>query len=224
MSWILNVLSKNIADSVIYAKSARQMWLELEERFGQLVNGAKLYHVKKEMSHVSQGTSDIASYFTKVKNLWDELDNLDEIPLCTCSIVEKTLKREQDQKLLQFLMGLNDEYNAVRGNILMMTPLPSISKVYSMLIQEEKQREIGSSNHFLADSTSLVAEVHKPNQFYKGRLDKIEGTHGRFERLETRKPNLFCNYCKKPRHSVDKCHKIHGFPPNFKNNCYGTSQ
>lgn len=52
MSWILNVSSKNIADSVIYAKSARQMWLELEERFGE-VNGAKLYHVKKEMSNVS---------------------------------------------------------------------------------------------------------------------------------------------------------------------------
>lgn len=98
----------------------------------------------------------------------------------------------------------------------MMTPLPSISKVYSMLIQEEKQREIRACNHFLTDSASLVAEVHKSNQFYKGRLDKIEGTHGRFEKFETRKPNLFCNYCKKPRHSVDKCYKIHGFPPNFK--------
>jgi len=124
----LNVLSKNITDSVIYAKSARQMWLELAERFGQ-INGAKLHHVKKGMSNVSQGTNDIASYFTKVKSLWNELDDLYEIPFCTCSAAEKTLKREQDQKLLQFLMGLNDKYNAVRGNILMMTPLPSISKV-----------------------------------------------------------------------------------------------
>jgi len=44
------------------------MWLELEERFNQ-VNGAKLYHVKKEISNVSQGTNDIASYYTKVKSL-----------------------------------------------------------------------------------------------------------------------------------------------------------
>ena len=34
MSWILNVLTKSIADSVIYTKTARQMWVELEERFG----------------------------------------------------------------------------------------------------------------------------------------------------------------------------------------------
>jgi len=80
----LNVLAKNIVDSITFAKTARQMWTELEERFGQ-VNGAKLYHAKKELCTVSQGTDDIASYFTKVKSLWDELDDLDEIPSCTCS-------------------------------------------------------------------------------------------------------------------------------------------
>ena len=52
MSWMLNVLAKTIADSIIYAKIARQMWEELEERFVQ-VNGAKLYQVQKEMYNVS---------------------------------------------------------------------------------------------------------------------------------------------------------------------------
>ena len=47
MSWILNVLSRNIANSIIYTKSARQMWVELEERFGQ-INGAKLYQIQKK--------------------------------------------------------------------------------------------------------------------------------------------------------------------------------
>jgi len=165
MSWILNVLTKPIADSIIYTKTARQMWVELEERFGQ-INGAKLYQVKREMCNISQGANDIATYFTKIKSLWDELDDLDEIPMCTCNSAEKMLKREQNQKLLQFLMGLNDDYNSVRGNILMMSPLPTISQVYSMLIQEEKQREIRSNGHFLADSASLAVESFKPQQAY----------------------------------------------------------
>jgi len=93
MSWILNVLTKTIADSIIYAKSARQMWVELEERLG-LINGAKLYQVKKKMSNVNQGTNDIATYFTKVEGLLDELDDLDEILVCTCNSAEKMLKRE----------------------------------------------------------------------------------------------------------------------------------
>ena len=48
MSWILNVLSKNNADSIIYAKTARQIWVELKERFGQ-INGSKLYQVEKDI-------------------------------------------------------------------------------------------------------------------------------------------------------------------------------
>ena len=60
------------------------MWVEFEERFAQ-VNGAKLYQVKKEMCKLSQGADDIATYYTKVKRLWDELDDLDEILVCTCN-------------------------------------------------------------------------------------------------------------------------------------------
>ena len=215
MSWILNVLSKNIADSIIYAKTARQMWVELEERFGQ-INGAKLYQVKKEICTISQGAEDITSYFTKVKSLWDQLDDLDEIPICTCSSADKMLKREQNQKLLQFLMGLNDDYNSIRGNILMMSPLPTISQVYSMLVQEEKQREIRSSGHFLGDSASLAVEAYKPTFAHKRRQ---ENANSRFDKTEPRRAgqsNLFCSYCKKPGHSVDKCYRLHGFPPNFK--------
>ncbi|XP_009760805.1 uncharacterized protein [Nicotiana sylvestris] len=25
-----------------------------------------------------------------------------------------------------------------------------------------------------------------------------------------------CKYCKKPSHTIDKCYKLHGYPPNFK--------
>lgn len=42
-SWLLNSLSKDIGDSVIYSNSARELWISLEHRFGQS-NGAKLYY------------------------------------------------------------------------------------------------------------------------------------------------------------------------------------
>jgi len=136
------------------------MLVELEERLEQ-INGAKLYHAQKEMCNVNQGASDISTYDIKVKGLWDELDDLDEVPVCACASAEKIFKREQNKKLLQFLIGLNDDCNSVRGNILMMSPLPSISQVYPVLIQEEKQQEIRSTGHFLADSASLAVEAHK---------------------------------------------------------------
>lgn len=46
--------------------------------------------------------------------------------------------------IMTFLMGLNDSYAQVRGQILLMEPLPRINKVFSLIIQEERQRKIGS--------------------------------------------------------------------------------
>jgi hypothetical protein len=42
--------------------------------------------------------------------------------------------------MMQFLMGLNDNYNGVRSNILTMSPLPNVRQAYSLVIQNETQR------------------------------------------------------------------------------------
>ncbi|XP_015166024.1 uncharacterized protein [Solanum tuberosum] len=72
-SWLLNSLSKEIVGSVIYSKSARHLWNDLADRFGQ-ANGAQLFHLQKGLADSVQGNSDIAGYFTKIKKIWDELD------------------------------------------------------------------------------------------------------------------------------------------------------
>lgn len=46
--WLLNSLSKEIAESVLYSKTAKTIWEELEERFGQS-NGPLLYQLQKEI-------------------------------------------------------------------------------------------------------------------------------------------------------------------------------
>lgn len=51
------------------------------------------------------------------------------------------------------------------------------------------------------------------------RLDSRSGVTNRFERNEGKRlnmTNLFCNYCKKPGHTIEKCYRLHGFPPNNK--------
>ncbi|XP_019225781.1 PREDICTED: uncharacterized protein LOC109207338 [Nicotiana attenuata] len=158
-SWILNALSKDIADSVIYSKTAKELWDSLEQRFGKS-NGAKLFHLQKELSSLTKGNNNIAGYFTKIKRLWDELDALNVIITCSCVCLcegkAKLTKSLEDQRLIQFLMGLNDVYAQARGNILMMSPLPSVDITYSLLLQDENQREIYVNAHFSSDSTSFM--------------------------------------------------------------------
>ncbi|XP_059315522.1 uncharacterized protein LOC132066174 [Lycium ferocissimum] len=159
ISWLLNSLSRDISESVLYYHTAKDIWVELEARFGQS-SGARLYQLQKELSDLVQGSSDIAAYFTKIKRLWDELDTLDSfIPcscICSCGAKEKNVKFKQDERLVKFLMGLNDSFCGARGNILMISPLPTIANAYALLVQEEKQREMQNTPKFPGESSSFA--------------------------------------------------------------------
>uniref|UniRef100_A0A0V0HSJ1 Putative ovule protein n=1 Tax=Solanum chacoense TaxID=4108 RepID=A0A0V0HSJ1_SOLCH len=166
ISWLLNSLSREISESVIYSTTAKELWVDLEARFGQS-SGAKLFQLQKELNDLVQGSSDIATYYTKIKRLWDELDSLDAFVLClcncTCEAKRKNIKAKQDERLVQFLMGLNDSYCGARGNILMISPLPTIANAYALLMQEEKQREMHSTAKYPGESSAFIAAKQDMN-------------------------------------------------------------
>ncbi|XP_076895723.1 uncharacterized protein LOC143548433 [Bidens hawaiensis] len=133
ISWILNILNHDIRDSVLCAETAQILWNELNSRYGQ-ANGARVYQIQKNLCQIYQGSSDIANYFAKIKSNWDELNDVNTIPPCTCGAAHAFAKREEDQRLIQFLVGLNPSYDMIRSNILMMQPLPSIDHAYGILM------------------------------------------------------------------------------------------
>ncbi|XP_074373494.1 uncharacterized protein LOC141713822 [Apium graveolens] len=106
-------------------------------------------------------------YSNSAHEIWLELEERygvssgAQLFVCSCGCQrgasQKLSKFQQDQRFIQFLMGLNESFNVIRGSTLMRSPLPSIDQVYSLLLQEETQREIHSTGHFLPDSASLNA-------------------------------------------------------------------
>lgn len=117
ISWILNSVSIDIRNSIVYLKSARTMWLDLEDRFVQR-NVPKLFNLRKEISHLTQGSMSISSYFTKFRTINDESDCIVTKPrctcnLCTCAVNKKLLDMDLNEQLTQFLMGLNETYTGL---------------------------------------------------------------------------------------------------------------
>ncbi|GKA56794.1 cysteine-rich receptor-like protein kinase 8, partial [Tanacetum coccineum] len=115
ISWILNTVSEQIENNPNFLNSASKLWLELQEHYAQ------------------------------IDGLWDEFDALEApyLCLCVCSCANGMINGERDQRkrLIQFLMGLDECYSNIRGQILLMQPLPTTAKAYTMVRQEEKQRE-----------------------------------------------------------------------------------
>ncbi|KAJ0010119.1 hypothetical protein Pint_33527 [Pistacia integerrima] len=127
ISWIFNSLHPTLHNSVACFITAQEIWKDLEERFSQ-GNAPRIYQ---------QGMS-VSTYYTKLKGIWDELNTYSQIPTCTCGSAQAFVEREKE-KVHQFLMGLNEKYNTVCSQILNIEPLPSLSRVYGLVAQEERQ-------------------------------------------------------------------------------------
>jgi hypothetical protein len=203
LSWILNSVSKDIAASVIYLNTAEEIWLDLKERFSQK-NGPRIYQIQKSISSLSQENLTISTYYTKLKALWEELNNYRPISACSCGAQKSALEYFQQESVFQFLMGLNDSFSHIRGRILLIDPLPPMNKVFSLLLQEERQREISSSVGYFNHNTAALASK------------AISNTPSRFSKPAMRKDRPICTHCGIPGHIVEKCYKLHGYPPGFK--------
>lgn len=55
-------------------------------------------------------------------------------------VLGHNMKIVEDMELIQILMGLNDAFTGVRGNILMMNPLSSTAQTYCIILHEDSKR------------------------------------------------------------------------------------
>ena len=73
---------------------------------------------------------------------------------CSCGAMTIIEEYQEHDSILEFLIGLNDSYSASHSQILMQAPLPNINKVYSTIIQEERQCKLGNVLPHTSDSHS----------------------------------------------------------------------
>ncbi|XP_021864109.2 uncharacterized protein [Spinacia oleracea] len=202
ISWMLASLEPKIARSVLYLKTTRAIWLELEDRYCR-ESGPQLFSVQHQLSELTQGDDElVASFFTKIKMLWDQLDGLEPLHVCvctgcSCTLTQQLLKTQKNQRLIQFLMKLNQKYEYPKSNILMMNPLPTISKAYGLLLQEEQQKEVNNhrvQTHSESSAFSARRFDNKPyrNQFNSGSSSQYTGTGNQFRNSNDHTPETIC--------------------------------
>ncbi|XP_042963803.1 uncharacterized protein LOC122297722 [Carya illinoinensis] len=84
----------------------------------------------------------------------------------------------------------------------MASPLPCMAKVFSLLLQEESQRQLNNSvsnetHAFLAKQNS---QPSIPSKFLKDKQ---------------KRSSLYCTHCGYNGHTIEKCFQLHGYPPGW---------
>ncbi|KAL9225053.1 hypothetical protein vseg_001021 [Gypsophila vaccaria] len=222
LKWILHSIDRPLRDDLFYAKSSKELWIELLDRYGQ-PNALELYQLKKDLGNVAQNNSSLVEYYSSLKRTWENIDSLDPMPLCTCGAIDlcscqllkKLLDRETHSKLIQLLMGLNASYETVKSTILTMEPLPPINKALGLLQKIERQKQITDAVEVLAEANAYASAKQPSNT--------VGGTWKR-ARLDDRQVKE-CSYCHKKGHIKDDCFKLKectyfGIKGHVRDNCF----
>ncbi|XP_071713236.1 uncharacterized protein [Rutidosis leptorrhynchoides] len=205
LSWILNSISDDLFSGQVFSSSAL---LELKETYDK-IDGSITFNLHKKLNSLSQNGSSISDYYHKLNALWKQFDALVKLPACTCH-ASKDFKSHSDLiKLMQFLMGLDDSYSAIRSNILLSEPLPSVKSAFATISREESHR--GSS--FSATTSKTPNTAFLVSKTFDNKKVIGRGPN----------PNLKCTKCGKLGLTVDRCYDIVGYPPEWvkrNNNTY----
>ncbi|WJZ99277.1 hypothetical protein VitviT2T_017734 [Vitis vinifera] len=120
--------------------------------------------------------------FDDAKSAWDMLTKRDEF------------------RLYEFLMSLHKDFESIRGQLLNRSPAPSLDTAVNELVREEAHLATLQAQNKLnvlaiTPSTPLIEQ---PQQ-----LGDFSGSSNR--RKQTNKK--FCNYCKRPGHTIETCYR-----------------
>ena len=112
---------------------------------------------------------------------------------------------------MSFLMGLNDSFAQIKAQLLLLDPPSPINKVFSLVSQKERQRFVSSSIGSRGiDTTHDLAFAVKAHG--NKRTDPPFSTNPKTQRKE----RPFCTHYNYLGHTIEKCYKLHGYPPGYK--------
>ncbi|XP_075095350.1 uncharacterized protein LOC142173624 [Nicotiana tabacum] len=211
-SWLMSNVSQHLLMGALFSESAQSVWTQFKKRFDK-VNASRLYYLHKEIFTSTRGVSSVLVYFTKLTDLWVEYDSIFPPPPA-----KDDVEQLQFQRLFQFLMGLNNNFEQARSQILMMPTIPTINQAYAMVIQDKSPRmmtenSFGMPNHNEPTAMFTIQARPKQKSNYELRCDfcKMKG-HTRDGCYKLMK----CDYCNKTGYLKENCYRIFGYPTYFK--------
>ncbi|WVY94711.1 hypothetical protein V8G54_033799 [Vigna mungo] len=98
-------------------------------------------------------------------------------------------QRKQEDKVMQFLRGLDDQFGNVTSHVLLLDPIPDITKVFSLVAQQERQLSSGILITAVKNQDTITAAAYAASTY-----------------------SIVCNYCGKYGHSEAVCYRKKGFP------------
>lgn len=140
----------------------------------------------------------------------------------------------EDDCVIKFLKGLGDDYEAVKSQVLLTSPLPDLKTVFAMAVKVERKLTYANNQTHFSNNPSCVLNVGSTPR-YDNSVGRPSSSYGNNTGTASNWKNVnrgykgnnqksgfsksktpICTYCQMLGHTVDRCYKKHGYPPGYK--------
>ncbi|RVX09169.1 hypothetical protein CK203_013737 [Vitis vinifera] len=135
-------MKPSIGKTYMFLPTTKDVWDAIRETYSDAENASQIFEIKTRLWQMKQGDREVTEYYTEMLGLWQELDlSCEEEWECTGDSV-RFKKKMENERVFEFLAGLNRELDDVRSRVLSRRPLPSIREVFSEVRREESRRRV----------------------------------------------------------------------------------
>ena len=129
-----------IGQMYLFPATTKDMWDSVKKTYSDLKNSDQVFEIRCKLE-TKQGNHCVTQYYTDLQVSWKELDLFIKFDCC----LECTLKYRRSiekEKVFDFLAGLNEDLDEVKGRVLVNKIVSSLNEDFSEVKREESQRKM----------------------------------------------------------------------------------
>ncbi|KAM5565144.1 hypothetical protein ABKV19_019261 [Rosa sericea] len=209
MAILFKVMTEDVLQLVEECETAEAIWKTLGDLYTNESDFIQVHELMCKAASMQQNGQPVAVYFTKLKNVWAEIDQ--KRP-CKIKNKEDLVWYQKEKKLERvhvFLRGLDEKHSSAKGELLIMTDPPSLNTVFTYIRKDESQQE--SIKHAQVEVSSLAIQVQSPAPFLQQQSSAPLHQQS-FPPGFTNRPRPQCSYCNDLGHVRETFWKLNGYP------------
>ncbi|KAI9191791.1 hypothetical protein LWI28_013499 [Acer negundo] len=138
-SWLFDAMQPNQMKQFIRYDTANQVWDPIKKTYFDGSDEAKIYDLHKRSFTMKQNGAPIANYYSELTEIFQELDQLNPSNMKHPSDIEIRRKEIDRLGVYIFLVGLDNNFDQIRGEILRMEPKPEPEAAYTHIKRESNR-------------------------------------------------------------------------------------
>ncbi|KAL1192575.1 hypothetical protein V5N11_020678 [Cardamine amara subsp. amara] len=194
ISWIKLTVDPTLRSNLAHCEVASDLWEHIRVRYS-IKSGQRVQRLKTELATCRQKGLAVEAYYGKLMKLWSSLNDYQQ-----AKTMEDVLKEREEDKLHQFLMGLDETvFGSVKSTLLSRVPLPTLDEAYNAVSQDEESKATSRIFEERTEGVSFAIQSQFRNKNNGEARNKSAGS-------------VVCATCGRTGHVADQCFRKIGYP------------